>query len=127
MITAVDKFAAVCVMATAVSHVTHPNGWAAFFRTLVQRDIAEIVIPMYTLPLGVAMLVARSSWDWGWPAVFVALAGAFVLKSAIYISFPGIAERTIVRHGLSAPIYRKGGLALMPLALLLLYGAFWSG
>jgi hypothetical protein len=72
-----------------------PQLWIRFFTTLRQTGLAAAIIPMYTLPFALLLVVGHNVWAWGWP-LFLTIAGwGMLIKSALYALVPGLADRML--------------------------------
>ncbi len=99
-----------------VSHVVQPRLWAEFFRVLRQTGVAPFIIAMYTLPVGLFLVVGHNKWVWDWP-LFLTVAGwGQTFKGTLYFVFPRIAERVLERA--ERRPYRQYRIAGAPFALL---------
>ncbi|MFO0891784.1 MAG: hypothetical protein U0790_21925 [Isosphaeraceae bacterium] len=93
----IDAYVAPMLLVVCLSHLAQPKLWAEFFRALVRTGVAPLIIAMYTLPIGLLIVVGHNRWVWGWP-VLITLAGwVMTVKSVIYMLVPGMAERMLAR------------------------------
>jgi uncharacterized protein YjeT (DUF2065 family) len=78
-----------------LSHVVQPQLWVRFFEAVSQTGLATAIIPLYTLPIALVLVVGHNVWEWGWP-LFLTIAGwGMLIKCALYLQVPGLADRVI--------------------------------
>ena len=78
-----------------LSHLIQPRLWVRFFQRLERTELAAAIIPMYTLPVGLLLIVGHNIWIWDWP-LFLTIAGwMMTLKSALYLLIPIAADRML--------------------------------
>jgi len=78
-----------------LSHLIQPRMWVRFFELVRQSGAAGAIIGLYTLPLGLLLIVGHNVWVLDWP-VFLTICGwGMTIKSAIYLLVPGSAERAL--------------------------------
>jgi hypothetical protein len=78
-----------------LSHVVQPELWVRFFETVRQSGLAAVIIPLYTLPIALVLIVGHNVWVWDW-SVFLTIAGwAITIKCALYLLVPGFADRVL--------------------------------
>ena len=119
METGVERLAALVLMLTCVSHIAAPRAWVRLFDGVrAQGEAAGLINAAIHLPLG--LMIAAFHSVWSWPGVVVTLLGwALVLKGAVHLVFPSLAQRTLdlVAGEEGARRLRLGGIAFLPLAL----------
>jgi hypothetical protein len=75
-----------------LSHVVQPALWVRFFETVRKSGLAAAIIPLYTLPIALVLIVGHNVWVWDW-SVFLTIAGwAMAIKCALYLTVPGFAD-----------------------------------
>jgi hypothetical protein len=81
-----------------LSHIVQPRLWAEFFVAMRQGRFAAFIIPMYTLPVALVLVVGHNQWVWDWP-LFLTVAGwGMTIKCTIYLLVPGAADRMLDRR-----------------------------
>jgi hypothetical protein len=91
----VQLYFAILIAITGLSHAAQPRLWAEFFVAMKRTGLASIIIPLYTLPLSVLLIVTHNKWVWDWP-VFVTISGwGMTTKSVVYWVFPAWPNRMI--------------------------------
>lgn len=80
-----------------LSHLVQPQLWVRFFAVMRQTGLAAAIIPMYTLPLALVLIVGHNVWDWGWPLVLTLAGWGMTIKCALYLVVPGLADRVLER------------------------------
>jgi hypothetical protein len=58
-----------------LSHLLQPRLSVRFFELVRQTGAAGMIIPMYTLPLGLVLIVGHNRWVWDWPVFLTMPAG----------------------------------------------------
>jgi len=80
-----------------LSHLVQPSLWVRFFEAVRKSGLAAVIIPLYTLPLALVLIVGHNVWVWGWP-LFLTIAGwGSAIKCALYLLVPGFADRVLVK------------------------------
>jgi uncharacterized protein YjeT (DUF2065 family) len=120
----VDRYVALALLITALSHLVQPSMWTHFFTKLVQAKIVAVAVAFYTLPLGLVLLLAHPDWRWGSQWLFIGLGLGFTIKSLIYLMAPQLAEKTVVDKGLDPKNMRIAGGGMLVLSVPLLWVAF---
>jgi hypothetical protein len=101
-----------------VSHAVRPQSWADFFAALKRTGFAQLIIPMYTLPMGLLIVVCHNRWAWGWP-LFITLAGwGMTIKSGVYLLLPQVPNR-VIDFAAHRGVYRLAGAIMAVLGLFL--------
>jgi hypothetical protein len=57
-----------------LSHLVQPQLSVRFFEIVRQTGAAGIIIPLYTLPVALVLIVGHNVWVWDWP-LFLTIAG----------------------------------------------------
>jgi hypothetical protein len=97
MATYIDAYVAPMLLIVCLSHFAQPKLWAEFFRALTRTGVAPLIIGMYTLPIGLLIVVGHNQWAWDWP-VLVTIAGwGMTVKSVLYMLVPGVSERMLAK------------------------------
>lgn len=91
----IQAYFAILLVIVGVSHVAQPKQWSDFFVAMRRTGFAHLIIPLYTLPLGLFLVVAHNKWVWGWPVVVTICGWGMTIKSVIYWVFPGLSNRMI--------------------------------
>jgi hypothetical protein len=75
-----------------LSHLLQPSLWVRFFERLRATGVAATIIPMYSLPIALVLVVFHNVWTLDWP-VFLTIAGwLMTIKSALYLVIPSLAD-----------------------------------
>ena len=78
-----------------LSHLVQPQLWVRFFDVMRQTGLAAAIIPMYTLPFALVLIVGHNVWVWDWP-LFLTIAGwGMTIKCALYLLVPGLTDRML--------------------------------
>jgi hypothetical protein len=96
-----------------LSHLLQPQLWVRFFELIRQTRMASVIIPMYTLPIGLILIVEHNRWEWDW-SLFLTIAGwVTTIKSTFYLLSPGIADRMLEKQMVTSPrSYQVVGLIM---------------
>ena len=86
-----------------LSHLLQPRIWVRFFEVVRATGAAGMIIPMYTLPLGLVLIVGHNVWVWDWPVLLTIAGWGMTIKSALYLLIPGFADRVLERNIAKSP------------------------
>ncbi len=104
-----------------LSHLLHPGLWTELFLDLLRSRYAPLVVAVYTLPMGLFIVVGHNVWAWD-VAVCTTLAGwMMVLKSAVYLVHPKILG---LATSLDHRKFNAAGAVMTALGVWMVYGAF---
>ena len=120
--TGIERLAALVLLLTCLSHIAAPRTWHALFTRIGRTpELAGLGIAAIHLPLGLLIVAFHPVWDW--PGIVVTLVGwGLLLKGAIHLTMPGMAERSLKLPGegdAAVRRYRVAGLAMLPFVALL--------
>jgi hypothetical protein len=91
----IEAVVAPAFLLIGLSHLLQPRLWVRFFDHVRQTGLAAVIIPLYTLPLALVLVVGHNLWMWGWP-LFLTVAGwGMLIKSTLYLLIPGLADRVL--------------------------------
>lgn len=109
-------------------HLLQPALGVRFFVELRKTGLATLIIPMYTLPCGLVLVVGHKEWVWDWP-LFLTLGGwGMTIKSTVYLLVPQTAEWTMARVDRYPPMsWRVLGIAMALLGAVLTWQALNKG
>ena len=123
----IDAFFAPMLLIMCLSHAAQPRLWADFFLAMKRTGLAPLIIGMYTLPVGLLLVVGHNLWVWDWPVFITVFGWAMTVKATIYLLFPAVpnymidnAERWEKRIG----GYRVAGVIGAVLAAFLTWQAY---
>ena len=93
-----------------MSHLVQPQLWVRFFEVVRQTRLAAVIIPMYTLPLALVLIVGHNVWKWDW-SLFLTIAGwVLTIKCTLYLLVPGLVDRMLQKNmAKSARSYQAAG------------------
>lgn len=91
-----DRFVSPWFLIVGLSYATQPKLWVNFFQNLRRSGVAAAIIPIYTLPLGLILIVGHNRWVWGWPLLLTVVSWSMTTKCVIYLLYPPAAERAMV-------------------------------
>lgn len=123
----IARFLSISLLITAISHVAQPKLWRNFFLLLKGTGVAGIIIAMYTLPLGLVIVLGHNVWVMDVPVIITICGWGMVIKSVIYALIPGWVDRVIPEGENAHRKYVLAGVLMIPLSLLLVYYAFFRG
>mgnify|MGYP006908206487 CR=1 FL=1 len=109
----IQAVVAPCFLLAGLSHLFQPHQWIRFFEVVRHTQIADLIIPLYTLPIGLVLIVGHNIWVWDWP-VFLTIAGwLMTIKSSLYLVAPGFADWVLARNIAKSPRgYQIAGLVM---------------
>ena len=91
----IDAYVAPMLLIACLSHIAQPKLWADFFRALGRTGVAPLIIGMYTLPIGLLIVVGHNRWVWDWPVLVTVAGWVMTVKAIIYLLVPGVANRMV--------------------------------
>lgn len=112
---------AVAFIIVGLSHVFRGRQWQAFFEPLFNNPGGPFYIAMYTLPIGLLIVVTHNWWAWDLGVIVTVYGWASVLKGTIYFLFPAVPLRIVTVRMRSARSFTQAGGILVVLGLLLGY------
>jgi hypothetical protein len=86
-----------------LSHLIQPQLWVRFFGAVRNTGFAAIIIPLYTLPIGLLLIAGHNVWTWGWPLVLTIAGWGMTIKSAAYLLVPGLADSALSKKMATTP------------------------
>ena len=94
---AVTKLAIICFFVIGVSHITCPRVWAQFFIDMRSKgEVGSFLNALLHFPLGVLIVSFHNVWH-GLPVVLTLIGWGLVVKSFIYLVFPGHGVKMLSR------------------------------
>lgn len=125
MVNEVGIFFSMVFFLVGFSHMICPKEWEAFFRDLAEKTYAGLIIAMYSLPVGLVILSFHNSWVLEFP-VFVTICGwILTLKSILYMLFPELPRKKILRRKhLRRDLQAVGGF-MMLFGALSVFSYYW--
>ncbi len=122
----IERMFAVGFLVAGLSHLLWPRLWGQLFFDLLQSQYAPLVVAVYTLPLGLLIVVGHNLWVWD-VAVATTVAGwIMTVKSVVYLVYPKVL-RKIAPQDYRGRKFAAVGAAMMPLGIWMVYGAFLRG
>jgi len=91
----VQAVVAPAFLLVGLSHAVQPQLWIRFFAELKRTGMAAAIIPMYTLPVALVLVVGHNVWAWGWPLFLTIVGWGMLIKCSLYAVVPGLADRVI--------------------------------
>jgi len=86
-----------------LSHLVQPQLWVRFFETVRNTGLAAVIIPLYTLPIGLLLISGHNVWTWDWPVILTIAGWGMTLKSAAYLLVPGLADQALSKRMATSP------------------------
>jgi hypothetical protein len=99
-----------------LSHLVQPQLWVRFFEAVRSTGLAAVIIPLYTLPIGLVLIAGHNIWKWDWPLVLTIAGWGMTIKSAAYLLVPGLADRALSKKMATTP--RSFQIVGAPMAIL---------
>jgi hypothetical protein len=108
--TIIEAIMAPAFLVIGLSHLGQPQLWVRFFNMVRHTGLAAVIIPMYTLPLALVLIVGHNVWKWDWP-LFLTIAGwVLTIKCTLYLVAPGLVDRMLQKNMVkSARSYQVAG------------------
>ena len=88
-----EQFVAVTLLATGLSHALQPRRWVGLFADLMARPDAALYIGVFTLPLGLLVVLTHNVWVLGLPVVVTVLGWGWTVKGCLYLLLPQTLDR----------------------------------
>jgi uncharacterized protein YjeT (DUF2065 family) len=104
------------------SHVVRARGWVDFFNALLARPDGTLIIGMYTLPVGLLIVVLHNVWVLGTPVLVTIVGWVMVLKAAAYLLWSGAARKLAPEHRRQTGTLRVAGTVMVVLGGVILLG-----
>ena len=79
----IEAIVAPTFLVMGLSHLVQPRLWARFFEAVRLTGLAAVIVPLYTLPLGLVLIVTHNVWTLGWPLLLTIAGWAMTIKSAL--------------------------------------------
>ncbi len=115
----VERWCAAGFLVFGLSHMVQAGKWVALFQPLRERETAGLLLGLFYLPLGLAIILLHPAWTWS-PAVIVTFTGwALTAKSLVYLLLPGALQSMFRRCELKARAFRIAGAAMILLGAVL--------
>ncbi len=125
--TFIERFYGLSLVVVGLSHICQPRLWADFFLLLKRTGTAAVIIPMFTFPVGLLIVLGHNVWVAD-VAVLVTIAGwGMMFKSVTYALIPGHADRMVPDGPRANRMYVYGGIAAVVLGAVILYQGFGFG
>ena len=84
----IERWFAIGLLIFGLSHLLYPDPWAAAFLPLRERAEGGLVLATFTMPLGLAVVLAHNVWVWGLPVIVTLMGWAMIVKSLFYLFVP---------------------------------------
>jgi uncharacterized protein YjeT (DUF2065 family) len=91
----IERIVAPALLLMGLSHLIQPRMWVRFFELERQSGAAGAIIGLYTLPLGLVLIVGHNVWVLDWPVFLTVCGWGMTIKSAIYLLVPSAADRAL--------------------------------
>lgn len=86
---AVEWLVALCFLVVGLSHTLQPRAWVDFFiRFREKGSVGSLQLGLLHLPLALVIVAFHNIWQ-GMPLVVTLIGWSQLLKSILYLSFPG--------------------------------------
>ena len=122
----IERMFAAGFLVAAVSHLLWARLWGELFYALLQSRYAPLVVAVYTLPMGLLIVVGHNLWAWDVAVVTTVAGWIMTLKSVAYLLYPKLLQK------MEPQDYRGGkfaavGAVMTPFGIWMVYGAFLRG
>src|SRR5262245_2854982 len=88
-----EQFVALSLLATGLSPALPPTRRAELVGGLLRRPYAALYIGVFTLPLGLLVVLTHNVWVLGLPVVVTLLGWGWAFKGLLYLLWPRALER----------------------------------
>jgi uncharacterized protein YjeT (DUF2065 family) len=122
----IERWFAVGWLTFGLSHLLYPRKWAALFLPLRERDTGGLLLGLFNLPIGLVVVIGHNVWVWGIPLVVTLAGWVMVLKSVVYLLFPGTLSRVMPTEERMERAFRIAGAVSILLGALLIYDSFYQ-
>ncbi len=122
--TLIERWFAIGFLIFGLSHVLYPAKWAALFLPLRELETGGLILALFNLPLGLAVVLGHNVWVWGLPVVVTLAGWLMLLKSVVYVLFPRALPRVMPSGERMVSAFRVGGAVGLFLGALLFYDWF---
>jgi uncharacterized protein YjeT (DUF2065 family) len=89
----IERFVTILILATGLSHAVQPRLWAELFRDLLPRPYAAFYIGVFTLPVGLLIVLLHNVWVADWAVIVTIMGWCWTTKSCLYLLIPKILNR----------------------------------
>lgn len=89
----IERFVTILILATGLSHALQPRRWADLFRDLLPRPYAALYIGVFTLPLGLLIVLTHNVWVADWALIVTIMGWGWTTKSSLYLVLPTTLDR----------------------------------
>ena len=117
----IERWFAVGLLIFGLSHLLYPDKWAALFLPLRERETGGLLLGLFNLPLGLVVVLGHNVWVWGIPVVVTLAGWVMILKSVVYLLFPGALPRVMPTDKRMVSAFRMAGAVSILLGTLLIY------
>ena len=122
----IERWFAVGWLIFGLSHLLYPRKWAALFLPLRERETGGLLLGLFNLPIGLVVVIGHNVWVWGIPVVVTLAGWVMVLKSVVYLLFPGTLSRVMPTEERMERAFRIAGAISILLGTLLIYDSFYQ-
>jgi hypothetical protein len=123
----VARYFAASLMIVSASHFAQPVMWRDLFIDVRRTGYAGIIIAMFTLPLGLVIVIAHNVWVPGIPVVVTVAGWGMVIKSVTYLLIRRRADKMIPDGPRAVAMYRWAGALGVIAGALVLYDSIRRG
>lgn len=89
----IERFVTILILATGLSHALQPARWADLFRDLLPRPYAALYVGVFTLPLGLLIVLTHNVWIADWAVIVTIMGWSWTIKSSLYLMLPATLDR----------------------------------
>jgi hypothetical protein len=124
--TLIERWFAAGWLIFGLSHLLYPQKWAALFLPLRGSDTGGLLLGLFNLPLGLAIVLGHNVWVWDIPVVVTLAGWVMILKSVVYLLFPRALSRVMPSEERMEFAFRIAGAVSIILSILLIYDLYDS-
>lgn len=118
----IGKILAFSFTVLGLSHLLQPKAWSTFFRAVLDSGNGALGIGMFSLPIGLVIIVFHNIWIRDIPVIITLFGWMITIKSVMYLLFPRSIERVTPQKFTNEFLF--AGALLFGMGILLLFHYF---
>lgn len=116
------KVFGIYLIIVGLATIFHPKALLERGRKMVEDDTLLQFAAIVTLIIGILLIVAHNIWVWNWPVIITILAWLTFLKGLIYLWYPELITKYVVKRYNEKIVLISGVIGLVIGIFLLLKG-----
>lgn len=122
----VEAVIAPAFLLIGLSHVFQAQAWVRFFDVVRATGVGSLIIPMFTLPVALVLIVGHNVWVWDWPVLLTIAGWGLTFKSTLYLLVPGVADMMLEKKMAKSPRSYQIAGAVMAIVGAILSWQAWA-